>query len=61
MARYKLNPTKKEDIYWYMSTDKKKHYAYITIITVNVERNRNIDLKQCLKLKELLLLLKAQF
>ncbi|MFJ7698947.1 tyrosine-type recombinase/integrase [Lysinibacillus fusiformis] len=28
MARYKLNATKKEDIYWYIDTDKKKKYAY---------------------------------
>lgn len=28
MARYQLNTTKKEDIYWYMDADKKKKYAY---------------------------------
>ncbi|MFF2797079.1 tyrosine-type recombinase/integrase [Lysinibacillus xylanilyticus] len=28
MARNKLNPTKKENIYWYLDTNKKKKYAY---------------------------------
>lgn len=28
MARYQLNATKKEDIYWYMDADKEKKYAY---------------------------------
>ncbi|MGG2081704.1 tyrosine-type recombinase/integrase [Lysinibacillus pakistanensis] len=28
MARYQLNATKKEDIYWYVGADKKKKYAY---------------------------------